>query len=90
MGSGILNKTTDPNKDADVIVTAAALGYAHWRLMYTGKNCAFAAEVQQDSRDDDKYPTLDFDILTRGIRGVERPIDNYGKFAERSQALTEK
>lgn len=41
---GIFGDATDPNKDADVIMTAAVVGYANRRLEYK-KVCAFAAEV---------------------------------------------
>jgi hypothetical protein len=44
---GILSDHTNPEIDADVIMTAAAVGYAAKRLS-DGKNCAFAAEVEQN------------------------------------------
>jgi len=44
---GILGDDTDPDKDADVIMTAAIVGYAARRLN-AQKNCAFAAEVEQN------------------------------------------
>lgn len=49
---GILAVDSDPTKDADVIMTAAVVGYAYERLS-AGKNCRFDFEV--DVKDEGKF-----------------------------------
>lgn len=51
---GILGDT-DPDKDADVIMTAAVVGYAHKRLSEK-KNCAFAAEAAEEDKTNLIFP----------------------------------
>jgi hypothetical protein len=47
---GVLGDETNPREDADVIVTAAIVGYSARRLQ-SGKNCAFATETLQQFAD---------------------------------------
>ena len=54
---GILAVDSDPTKDADVIMTAAVVGYAYERLN-AGKNCRFDFEVELNkdkTRNEEKF-----------------------------------
>lgn len=73
---GIFNDDTSPDIDADVIMTAAAVGYAARRLK-DQRNCAFAAEVEQN-----------FPVAPR-LTLPQRIVD-YAAFQEESERLSAK
>lgn len=67
---GIFGDDTDPNTDADVIMTAAIVGYAQKRLVTDKKVCAFAAAVLKTSS-------------TLPILRISEKIKNYKEWLEK-------
>jgi hypothetical protein len=66
---GIFGGDTNPDIDADVIMTAAVVGYSNKRLEEK-KNCAFAAEVEHD------FPILPKLTLPQTILNYKKWVEN--------------
>lgn len=73
---GILDPTSNPKTDADVIMTAAVVGHAYSRLS-TNQNCAFDTEANTPGDSPDKLAE-DWDLHLRAVAKINRALTTMG------------